>query len=34
MGHATLPMTVDRYGHFGRAARQREAKKLEGAFNV
>ena len=34
MGHATLAMTADRYGHFGEAARRREAKKLEGAFNV
>jgi integrase len=34
MGHATLAMTADRYGHFGEAARKREATKLEGAFNV
>jgi integrase len=34
MGHATLAMTADRYGHFGEVARKREAAKLEGAFNV
>jgi integrase len=32
MGHATLAMTADRYGHFGEAARKRDAAKLEGAF--
>jgi len=31
---ATLAMTADRYGHFGEAARKREAAKLEGAFNL
>jgi integrase len=34
MGHATLAMTADRYGHFGETARKREAAKLEGAFKV
>ena len=34
MGHATLALTADRYGHFGEAARKREASKLDGAFNL
>jgi hypothetical protein len=34
MGHATLSRTADRYGHFGEAARKREASKLDGAVNL
>jgi integrase len=34
LGHATLSMTADTYGHFGDKARKVEAAKLEGAFKI
>jgi integrase len=34
MGHESLRVTSDIYGHFGSAARRLEVAKLEGAFNV
>lgn len=32
LGHSSIKVTVDLYGHFERAARKLEAAKLEGAF--
>jgi hypothetical protein len=34
MGHTTLAMTADLYGHFGDEARKQQIAKLEGAFNA
>lgn len=34
LGHSSIKVTCDLYGHFEREARKREAKKLEGAFSV
>jgi integrase len=34
MGHESLKVTSDIYGHFGKAARRLEVAKLEDAFNV
>lgn len=34
LGHSSITVTVDRYGHFEREASRREAALLEGAFGV
>lgn len=34
LGHQSITVTIDRYGHWERAARKREAELLEGAFGV
>jgi integrase len=34
LGHSSITVTVDRYGHFERDASRREAALLEGAFGV
>jgi integrase len=34
LGHATLAMTADLYGHFGDEARKKQIAELEGAFMV
>lgn len=34
LGHSSLKVTADIYGHFGRAARKAETAKLEGVFSV
>jgi integrase len=34
LGHSSLNVTVGIYGHFGRAARKREAAAMEGVFGV
>ena len=32
LGHSTIVVTVDRYGHFEAAAQRREAEALDAAF--
>jgi integrase len=32
LGHSSITVTIDRYGHWERAAAKREASKLDGAF--
>ena len=32
LGHSSIVVTIDRYGHWERAAAKREASKLDGAF--
>jgi integrase len=34
LGHHSITVTVNTYGHFERAARRREAELMEGAFGV
>jgi integrase len=34
LGHSSITMTVDRYGHWERQAEKVQAARLEGAFNV
>jgi integrase len=34
LGHSSIVVTIDRYGHWERAAAKREAAKLDGAFVV
>ncbi len=34
LGHQSITVTVDRYGHFERAARKRETEAMAGAFGV
>jgi len=34
LGHASITMTVDVYGHFESAERLREARKLEGMREI
>jgi integrase len=34
LGHSSVQVTQDVYGHFSRSARKTEAEKLEGVFNV
>lgn len=34
LGHSTLKVTTDTYGHWEAAERQREARKMEGVFGV
>jgi integrase len=34
LGHSSITVTVDRYGHFERDASRREAALLEGAFGL
>jgi hypothetical protein len=33
-GHQSITVTIDRYGHWERAARKREARLMEGVFGV
>jgi integrase len=34
LGHSSITLTVDTYGHWGRAAEKSQAERLSGAFPV
>jgi integrase len=34
LGHSSITMTVDRYGHWERRAEKVQAARLEGAFAI